>query len=103
MAILDLDNYAAEDTVNGQVLRAKNGAISTALSTLAKVEDTALRRQTADRLPFLIKLAEEVRASMPSLADLQARQRRLEAPPYADVLDLSPGSALEPPASPSPP
>ena len=69
--ILDLDNATGEDEINGSILRAKNSVITTAMSTQAKVEQTMLRRQQLDRMPELLKLAEEVRASLPPMIELR--------------------------------
>jgi hypothetical protein len=44
------------------VLRAQTAAANTALSTQAKVDESALRKQEHDRMPELLRLAAEVRA-----------------------------------------
>ena len=53
------------------VLRAQTAAANTALATQTKVDETALRRQQVDRLPELLKLAEEVRARLPPWLELE--------------------------------
>jgi hypothetical protein len=70
--LFDLQNDTDDETISGTVLRAKTSLVSTVMATQAKVEETALRRQTADRLPALLKLAAEVRASLPPLIELIA-------------------------------
>ena len=53
------------------VLRAQTAAANTALSTQAKVDETALRKQEHDRMPELLRLAAEVRARLPPLEELE--------------------------------
>ena len=53
------------------VLRAQTAAANIALATQTKVDETALRRQQVDRLPELLKLAEEVRARLPPWLELE--------------------------------
>jgi hypothetical protein len=48
------------------ILRAQNAAANTALATQVKVDETALRRQQLDRLPALLKLADEVAKTLPA-------------------------------------
>ena len=47
------------------VLRAKNAAITTALSVQAKVDENALRKQAIDRMPEILRLVNEVTATLP--------------------------------------
>jgi hypothetical protein len=56
------------------VLRAQTAAANTALSTQAKVDETALRKQEHDRMPELLRLAAEVRARLPPLEELEKRR-----------------------------
>lgn len=74
--ILDLDNYAPEEMVNGVVVRAKHAIINTALTTLAKVDENQLRKTAIDRMPMLMKLVAEVDATLPppGQIDLEADQ-----------------------------
>ena len=53
------------------VLRAQTAAANTALSTQAKVDETALRKQEHDRMPELLRLAAEVRARLPPWLELE--------------------------------
>ena len=53
------------------VLRAQTAAANTALSTQARVDETALRKQEYDRMPELLRLAAEVRARLPPLEELE--------------------------------
>ena len=53
------------------VLRAQTAAANTALSTQAKVDESALRKHEADRMPELLRLAAEVRAKLPPLQELE--------------------------------
>ena len=55
----------------GPVLRAQTAAANTALSTQAKVDESALRKQEYDRMPELLRLAAEVRAKLPPLQELE--------------------------------
>jgi hypothetical protein len=72
--ILDIPNNAAEDDVNGTVLRSKNAVITTALTTQAKVDENRLRRATVDRMPEILRLVEQVskRLPPPGPIDLEA-------------------------------
>ncbi len=81
--LFDLQNDTDDETISGTVLRAKTSLVSTVMATQAKVEETALRRQTADRLPALLKLAAEVRAALPPLLDLVAGPTTPQFPPSA--------------------
>jgi hypothetical protein len=65
--LLALDNHAVPDSVNGVVTRAKQGVITAALSTLSKVEETALRRVAIDRMPDILRRVAEVEASLPPM------------------------------------
>ena len=71
--LLSLDNHASEEDLSPTVIRAKTSIFRTQMSTQAKVEDTYLRRRIVDRLPELLKLAEEVRAKLPSRPVLDLR------------------------------
>ena len=54
------------------VLRAQTAAANTALSTQAKVDESALRKHEHDRMPELLRLAaEEVRARLPPWLELE--------------------------------
>jgi hypothetical protein len=53
------------------VLRAQTAAANTALSTQAKVDESALRKQEYDRMPELLRLAAEVRARLPGWLELE--------------------------------
>ena len=53
------------------VLRAQTAAANTALSTQAKVDESALRKQEHDRMPELLRLAAEVRARLPPWLELE--------------------------------
>ena len=55
----------------GPVLRAQTAAANTALSTQAKVDESALRKQEYDRMPELLRLAAEVRAKLPPWLELE--------------------------------
>jgi hypothetical protein len=85
--LFDLQNDTDDETISGTVLRAKTSLVSTVMATQAKVEETALRRQTADRLPALLKLAAEVRAALPPLLELVAGQETPRALPSAGAPD----------------
>ena len=49
----------------------QTAAANTALSTQAKVDETALRKQEHDRMPELLRLAAEIRARLPPLEELE--------------------------------
>ena len=53
------------------VLRAQTAAANTALLTQTKVDETALRKHEADRMPELLRLAAEVRARLPPWLELE--------------------------------
>ena len=53
------------------VLRAQTAAANTALSTQAKVDESAPRRQSVDRMPEILRLADEVRWRLPPWLELE--------------------------------
>jgi hypothetical protein len=55
----------SEDPAFAPVLRAQTAAANTALSTQAKVDETALRRQSVDRMPEILRLVAEVERKLP--------------------------------------
>ena len=71
--LLALDNEASEEDLSPTVIRAKTSIFRTTMATQAKVDETRLRRQAVDRLPELLKFAEEVRAKLPPRPVLDLR------------------------------
>jgi hypothetical protein len=49
----------------GGLLRAQTAAAGVALTTQCKVDETTLRKQSIDRMPELLRLAAEVRKTLP--------------------------------------
>ena len=68
---LDLDHPAF-----APVLRAQTAAANTALSTQAKVDESAPRRQSVDRMPEILRLADEVRWRLPPWLELGKPQNK---------------------------
>jgi hypothetical protein len=80
--LLDSPNDTPDGETDGIIVRAKTSLINTVMSTQAKVEETALRRQQTDRMPELLKLAEEVRKRLPPvLLELTAQTTPLPHDP----------------------
>ena len=62
------------------VLRAQTAAVNTALSTQAKVDESAPRRQSVDRMPEILRLADEVRQRLPPWLELGKRKTNRKSP-----------------------
>lgn len=63
--LLALPIYGGEEDLSATVVRAKTSILKTVMATQAKVDETRLRRASVDRLPELLKLADQVRAKLP--------------------------------------
>jgi hypothetical protein len=59
------------DPAFASLLRSQTTAAGVALNTQVRVDEVALRKQEADRMPELLRLAAEVRAKLPPLQELE--------------------------------
>jgi hypothetical protein len=62
---------ANSDPAFPSVLRSQTTAAGVALNTQVRVDEVALRKHEADRMPELLRLAAEVRARLPPLEELR--------------------------------
>jgi hypothetical protein len=66
----------SEDPAFAPVLRAQTGAANIALTTQAKVDETALRKQSVDRMPEIMRPVAEVERKLPPPGPNRFRRAR---------------------------